>query len=86
MTTFRHKCPPEVNPKTVDGARNPSYAEHIRKEYEVSHDAEWHPIFDTGDASFLKMGHPIETGREMAFVTCPDCGFEVVVTRTAGAP
>lgn len=82
MTTFRHKCPPDVNPKTVDGARNPSYADHIRKEYEV--DAEWQPIFDTGDARFLKMGVPVETGREMAFVTCPDCSAEVVVTRTRG--
>lgn len=81
MTVFRHKCPPEVNPKTVDGSRNPAYSEHIRREYEVG-EVEWWPIFDSGDARFLKMGVPMETGREMAFVACPDCGADVVVTRT----
>lgn len=82
MTQFRHKCPPDVNPKTRDRVLNGAYAAHIQTLYDVADDAVWQPVFDTGDARFLKMGVPEQTGREMAFVVCPDCGAEIVVTRS----
>lgn len=79
---FRHKCPPEVNPKWEDGVVRDDYAAHIRREYEVPADAEWLPIM-TGDPALARMGAQEPSGRVMAVVECPDCGAEVVVTTEA---
>lgn len=114
MTTFRHHCPPEVNPKHITvspsdpeldarikqiakeralaevepgdppltevSVRNPDYRANIRREYEVTDDAQWYPLFSATDPG-AKMGLLEPSGREMAVVPCPDCGVEVVVTR-----
>lgn len=86
-TTFRHKCPPHINPKQMsvnDGAvRAPAYSAHIRREYPVPPTAQWSPLLE-GDPREMRLGILRPTGREMTVVRCPDCDSTVVVTRQAG--
>lgn len=77
MTTFRHKCEQDF---TLKYTTPEAYHACIRKEYEVPEDA-WRPMYDT-PAPLARLGLLQETGREIAIVNCPDCGAEVVVTRT----
>lgn len=85
-TTFRHKCPPHINPKQMsvnDGAvRDAKYAEHIRREYPVPPTAQWFPLYEA-DPREARLGIMRRTGREMTEVRCPDCDSTVVVTREA---
>lgn len=79
MTDFRHKCPPEINPKRPKTVENGEYGDHIRKLYPVPEDA-WVDEMG-GDARQMRMNMLEPTGRQIAFVTCPDCGADVVAMR-----
>lgn len=80
---FRHHCGDKVNPKfDKHGERNADYHESIRREYEVGDKVQWFPLYASTPTG-QRLGLTEQTGRRVAFTSCPDCGEPVTVVTGA---